>query len=63
MGSPAWMVCPRKHFDTSGKSPAHFQHRAIVKLRTGRLTVGVFDDNKASCSVDFIVARGAPNRR
>jgi hypothetical protein len=22
--SPAWMLCPRKHFDVSGKSPALF---------------------------------------
>ena len=27
-GSPALMLCPRKHFDTSGKSPALLQHRA-----------------------------------
>jgi hypothetical protein len=28
MRSLAWMICPRKIFDTSGKSPAHFQYRA-----------------------------------
>ncbi|MFZ2154500.1 MAG: hypothetical protein WAV72_00050, partial [Bradyrhizobium sp.] len=26
-GSPAWMLCPRRHFDTSGKSPALLQYR------------------------------------
>jgi acetyl-CoA carboxylase alpha subunit len=29
MRSLARTICPRKHFDTSGKSPAHFQYRAI----------------------------------
>jgi hypothetical protein len=40
MGSLAWMIYPRKHFDTSGKSPAHFQYRAI-QLRSVRPTVDV----------------------
>src|SRR6266568_62844 len=34
----AWrpLACgvPRKHFDTSGKSPAIFHHRAILKTQT-----------------------------
>jgi hypothetical protein len=30
-GSLAGMLYPRKHFDTSGKSPALFQHRATFK--------------------------------
>jgi hypothetical protein len=29
--SPAWMLWARKHFDTSGKSPALFQRRATFK--------------------------------
>jgi len=40
MRSLARTICPRKHFDTSGKSPAHFQYRAI-RLRSVRLTVDV----------------------
>lgn len=31
--------------------------------RTGRLTVGVFDDDKPGGPVDFIVVKGAPARR
>jgi hypothetical protein len=30
-GPLAWMLYPRKHFDTSGKSPALLQHRATFK--------------------------------
>src|ERR1700694_3226303 len=37
-GSLAWMLYPRKHFDTSGKSPALFQHRATFKNRGPRQT-------------------------
>jgi putative ABC transport system substrate-binding protein len=29
------MLCPRKHFDTSGKSAAPFHHRAICKTAHG----------------------------
>jgi hypothetical protein len=34
-GALAWMLYPRKHFDTSGKSPAPFHHRAICKTARG----------------------------
>jgi hypothetical protein len=34
-GSLAWMLYPRKHFDTSGKSAAPFHHRAICKTAHG----------------------------
>jgi hypothetical protein len=34
-GSLAWMLYPRKHFDTSGKSVAPFHHRAICKTAHG----------------------------
>jgi hypothetical protein len=34
-GALAWMLYPRKHFDTSGKSAAPFHHRAICKTAHG----------------------------
>jgi hypothetical protein len=34
-GSLAWMLYPRKHFDTSGKSAAPFHHRTICKTADG----------------------------
>jgi hypothetical protein len=34
-GSLEWMLPPRKHFDTSGKSAAPFHHRAICKTAHG----------------------------
>jgi hypothetical protein len=41
-GPLAWMLYPRKHFDTSGKSPAHFQHRATSKNRSWPPPNGLF---------------------
>ena len=36
-GAAVWMPCPRKHFDTSGKSAALFHRRAIVRTAHGQL--------------------------
>jgi serine/threonine protein phosphatase 1 len=52
--------------DNDPDGPLLFEGRTNLDTaawRTGRLTVGVFDDDKAGGPVDFIVVKGAPVKR